>query len=136
MNDHFYQYHDGHDHSVKGGDYGHSHGHADGLQVIGKMCHQISGFMTVEIAGGKGFQMSEHIVPKFVLDSPGSADDTVPPAKTPSHDQKAGQEKLQQKRYHPVGSQRACGQSVNAVAGVLGDVEIGQIHQHQDGDAQ
>jgi hypothetical protein len=61
-----------HDHGVVQGHQPHAGGHADLLNVVGGVGHQISGPRAVEIFGGKRLKVAEETVAKAFLHAPGS----------------------------------------------------------------
>ena len=73
-----------------------SNRHADRVQVAGKTCHQVTGFVLVVIFHIHFFEVGKHIIAQFLLNRAGSTKEEVTPEKTADRKQQSKQKKVKQ----------------------------------------
>ena len=134
--DHADQHQHQHDGGVKGSDDRHAHQLADGAQVVGKVGHQVAGFMLVVPGHGKLFQVGEEAVSHIPLDHPGGSEQEYAPEKASHHNGGAHAQQPQGDRPDAVHGQDAVLQPVDELAGKPRDVGVDLVHQEQGSQAQ
>ena len=77
-------------------DDGRSDRHADRVQIAGKTCHQVTGFVLVVIFHIHFFQMGKHVVSQLFFDGAGSSKQEVPPEETADRKQQSKQKQVKQ----------------------------------------
>ena len=132
LSEHQYQHNCG----VKGGDYRRSQKHADGLQVIGKVRHQVPGFMFIVIAHGQRLQMGEEVVAHFLFNGAGGSENKIAPEKTPQCNDGAKDQNPQDQSQNAVHVQGLRFQPVGDFSGVPRNIDIHKIHGKQGSNSQ
>ena len=120
-----------HDHGVVQGHQAHAGGHADLLDVVRGVGHEVARAGAVEIGGGKGLQMVKQAVAQALLDAAGCAQQAQPPDVAKRADQNGDAGDGERIVEQPAGVDAQQGEVVDRPLDHPGDDELQHVHEDQ-----